>query len=136
MQARLSSVWALLLLIASACAADISLERRANCRTITVVSGDGCGSLASRCKITAANFTKFNPGANFCSTLVPGQQVCCSAGTLPSKAPKPNADGTCFAYTIKSGDSCAGLAATYTLTVAKIESFNQQNYGRFLHISP
>lgn len=39
--------------------------------------------------ITATQFNSCNPGLN-CSTLQIGKNVCVSAGTLPSNAPKPN----------------------------------------------
>jgi LysM repeat protein len=45
------------------------LDPRADCRTITVVSGDSCGALATKCGITAAQFTTFNPSSTLCSTL-------------------------------------------------------------------
>ena len=105
------------------------LFTRATCRTIKVVSGDSCASLAKRCAITAANFTKYNPNSKLCSTLVPGQQVCCSAGTLPNNAPKPNADGSCSTYAVKSGDTCAEIAATHSLTTTQVNNFNTKTWG-------
>lgn len=88
-----------------------------------MVSGDSCGSLATECGISGDQFTIYNP--NICGTLTPGQRVCCSAGTLPDVTPKENSDGTCYAYTVKTGDSCSAIAASYDLTNAKIESFNK-----------
>lgn len=105
------------------------LFARADCKTTKVVSGDSCASLAKRCGVTAANFTKYNPGTNFCSKLAVNQVVCCSAGTLPDKKPKPLADGTCFTYSIKSGDSCYTLGQAYTLTETAIRSFNRNTWG-------
>jgi chitinase len=81
-----------------------SLTARADCRTIQVVSGDSCGALATKCGISASDFTKFNPASNLCSTLAIGQYVCCSSGTLPDLTPKPNADGSCATYTVQSGE--------------------------------
>jgi chitinase len=100
------------------------LDKRSDCTTVTVASGDSCGSLATECGISAADFTKYNNATSLCANLTPGQRVCCSAGTLPDVTPKENANGTCFAYTIQSGDNCALLSAKYDLTNAKIESFN------------
>lgn len=99
------------------------------CKTITVVSGDGCGSLASRCGIPAQDITKYNPQSNFCSTLMPGQLVCCGRGNLPDLRPKPNPDGSCFVYTIKSDDSCSTIAGKYQLAVADLETMNKQTWG-------
>lgn len=105
------------------------LFARADCKTTKVVSGDSCASLAKRCGVTAANFNKYNPGTNFCSKLAVNQVVCCSTGTLPDKKPKPLADGTCFTYSIKSGDSCYTLGQAYTLTETAIRSFNRNTWG-------
>ncbi|KAI8266412.1 hypothetical protein K4K58_010009 [Colletotrichum sp. SAR11_239] len=71
------------------------LRPRADCRTVTVDDGDDCGKLVTRCGggLTAANFYKYNPDSKLCSTLQPGQRVCCTAGELPDIRPKQNADG-------------------------------------------
>ncbi|CAK7212940.1 hypothetical protein SCUCBS95973_001630 [Sporothrix curviconia] len=105
------------------------LAKRADCTTVQVVSGDSCASLATKCGISAADFTTYNPSSTLCSSLTPGQHVCCSAGTLPDFAPQPNADGSCYAYTVVANDNCAGLAATYDLTTAEIEAYNNQTWG-------
>lgn len=104
------------------------LTKRATCKYIQVQSGDGCASLASKCGIKGADFTKFNPKANLCATLQPGDYVCCSAGDAytPPKpdAPKPDANGNCASHLIQDGDTCAKLAQTYGITVEQIETFN------------
>ncbi|KAI6086086.1 glycoside hydrolase family 18 protein [Hypoxylon rubiginosum] len=106
-----------------------ALDPRATCRYIQVVSGDGCASLVSKCGISVADFTKYNPKPDLCSTLQPGDYVCCSTGdpyTPPKPTPpSPNADGTCASYIIKNGDSCGALAEKYGLTVDDIEGFNK-----------
>ncbi|KAF9252734.1 CAZyme family GH18 [Penicillium roqueforti] len=102
---------------------------RGNCRTIQVKLGDGCGSLASRCDISGADFTKYNPGAKFCSNLKAQQHVCCSAGTLPDYTPKPQADGTCFTYTIQPNDNCADIAAGFSITQDEINTFNKNTWA-------
>ena len=102
---------------------------RATCRAIQVKSGDSCGALASRCGITPAQFTKFNPSSSLCSSLMPGQHVCCSAGTLPDYSPKPNADGTCATHTIQNGDSCGDIAASNSITVDDINNFNKKTWA-------
>lgn len=78
--------------------------------------GDSCSALVTKCGISAADFSKYKPGPNLCSTLVPGQPVCCSAGTLLGFAPKPKPDRSCATYTIRQDDNCANLAAQYSLT--------------------
>ncbi|KAJ7161200.1 glycoside hydrolase family 18 protein [Mycena filopes] len=93
----------------------------ATCSYILVQSGDGCAGLASRCGISGADFTKFNPSSTLCSTLQPGEPVCCSAGSLPDLTPQRNPDGTCATYTAVSGDFCAAIASTNRITVADIE---------------
>lgn len=100
------------------------LDARADCRTITVNAGDGCWALAQRCGISQQTLESYNPAKNFCSTLQPGQKVCCSKGTLPSNRPKPNPDGSCAVYKVKSEDNCYKIAAQYTLTIADLHKFN------------
>ncbi|KAK2760814.1 hypothetical protein FQN54_002052 [Arachnomyces sp. PD_36] len=99
------------------------------CSTIKVVSGDSCGTLASRCGITPAKFEQFNSDPSLCSTLAPGQPVCCSKGELPDLTPKPNPDGSCATYKTVDGDNCAKLAATNGLKVEDILKFNQDTWG-------
>ncbi|KAI0467015.1 hypothetical protein F4859DRAFT_518632 [Xylaria cf. heliscus] len=110
-------------------ASDHALFPRADCKTIQVVSGDSCGSLATKCGISGSDFTKYNPGASLCSTLVPYQHVCCSAGTLPDFAPKPNPDGSCATYTVVTDDTCSDIAAANSLTVTQLESFNKNTWA-------
>ncbi|GKZ37253.1 hypothetical protein AbraIFM66950_008710 [Aspergillus brasiliensis] len=106
-----------------------ALAPRATCSTVQVVSGDSCSSLAQKCGITPAQFTKYNPESNECSSLTPGEHVCCSAGTLPDFAPKPQSDGTCATYTVQPDDSCSKIAATYSITVDDINDFNQDTWA-------
>ncbi|GFF80120.1 killer toxin subunits alpha/beta [Aspergillus lentulus] len=102
---------------------------RAECSTVQVEGGDSCSALATKCGISAADFSKYNSGPNLCSSLMPGQHVCCSAGTLPNFAPKPNPDGSCATYTIQQDDNCANLAAQYSLTKEDLEDFNKKTWG-------
>lgn len=106
-----------------------SLDRRANCRTIQVVSGDSCASLATKCGISGNTFMTYNPQTNFCSTLQPFQYVCCSSGTLPDLKPKQNADGSCAKYTTRSGDSCYSISAANMITLDDISKFNKNTWG-------
>lgn len=55
---------------------------------------------------------------------MPGQPVCCSAGSLPDIRPKPNSDSSCAITTIHANDNCAQIAAANELSVSDIESFN------------
>ena len=105
------------------------LTARADCTTVQVVSGDTCASLAIKCGISGATFTLYNPSSTLCSTLQPFQHVCCSSGTLPDFAPKPNADGSCASYDVKTDDSCAAIAAAHSLTVNQLIGFNSQTWG-------
>ena len=105
------------------------LRARDDCTTVQVQSGDSCASLAAECGISAADFTEYNSASDLCSTLQPGQHVCCSSGTLPDFAPSPNADGSCASYTIVSGDSCSAIAATYSLTVDDLNTYNEDTWG-------
>lgn len=105
------------------------LTGRAECTTVQVVGGDTCETLAAECGITAAQFTEYNSDSGLCSSLTPGQHVCCSAGTLPDFTPKPGADGYCYTYLVVQDDSCASIGAAYDLTNADIESFNSDTWG-------
>lgn len=105
-------------------AASKKLMARGDCTTQKVASGDTCGTLASKCGISPADFTKYNPGDKMCSTLQPGQRVCCSAGTLPDITPKPNSDGSCAVYSVQPDDYCALIAANNGLTVNQLDRFN------------
>ncbi|KAH8886056.1 class V chitinase-like protein [Thozetella sp. PMI_491] len=101
----------------------------ATCSYILVNQGDSCASLATRCGISASDFTTYNPASDLCSTLQPKQPVCCSAGTLPDLSPKENDDGTCYACTVQTGEYCSLIADNYYLTVDKIETYNNQTWG-------
>ncbi|SPO01630.1 related to RF2 protein [Cephalotrichum gorgonifer] len=103
------------------------LQARADCRTVQVDSGEGCAELAVKCGISGADFTKYNP--DICGTLKPKQHVCCSSGSLPDVRPKPNADGSCFSYSVQDDDNCANLGAEYGLTNDDIEGFNKDTWG-------
>lgn len=105
------------------------LVARDECRTMQVEGGDSCAALATKCGISGADFTEYNSDPDLCSTLKPGQHVCCSSGTLPDFAPKPNPDGSCATYTIQPNDNCADLAAEYSLTQDDIEDFNQKTWA-------
>lgn len=100
------------------------LAARANCRTTKVESGDGCFAVAARCGISQTDLTKYNTRANFCTTLVAGETVCCSTGTLPETTPPPNSDGTCQTRRIEYKDECPTLAAKCGITPAEFTKFN------------
>ncbi|KAL7932039.1 glycoside hydrolase family 18 protein [Trichoderma chlorosporum] len=97
-----------------------------SCRTATVATGDSCGSLATKCSISSADLSKYNPSKSFCSGLRPGQMICCSGGSLPDITPKPHPDGSCATYTVKSGDDCSRIAASNGLKTDQLESFNDK----------
>jgi len=106
------------------------LHIRAACSSYkSVVAGDTCATLVTKCGITAAQFTIYNPATNLCSALAVGQIVCCSSGTVPDLTPQPNADGSCSSYVVKSGEYCSAIAASNSITVAKIESMNTKTWG-------
>jgi chitinase len=108
---------------------DQSLVERSTCSYIQVVSGDSCGSLASQCGITASQFTTYNPSPTLCSTLAVGEYVCCSAGSLPNFTPQQSANGSCYEYTVQSGDYCSLIAANYEITVDDLGTYNAETWG-------
>lgn len=99
------------------------------CTTIQVAAGDSCASLAAECGITGAQFTTYNPSSTLCSSLTPGQHVCCSAGTLPDFSPKPDAEGYCYAYLVRAGDSCSSIATAHSISQDQIAQFNKNTWG-------
>ncbi|KAJ0420234.1 hypothetical protein BJY00DRAFT_301650 [Aspergillus carlsbadensis] len=103
--------------------------RAATCKTINVVLGDGCPSLAERCGISGADFEKYNAIPNLCSTLAEGQPVCCTEGDLPDFSPDPYENGTCYTHRVNTGEYCSTLAASHSLTIDDIESFNEDTWG-------
>ncbi|KAJ5782879.1 glycoside hydrolase [Penicillium paradoxum] len=103
--------------------------RDTECTTTQVDSGDTCTTLATQCGITPADFTTYNPSSTLCSSLTEGQYVCCSAGTLPDYSPQPDSDNNCFSYLVETGDTCASLAASHTIKVSDIESYNKNTWG-------
>ncbi|KAK2746097.1 hypothetical protein FQN57_003437 [Myotisia sp. PD_48] len=105
----------------------VELARRADCKAIRVASGDSCGTLAGRCGVSGSDLEKYNKKTeDFCSTLQPGQWVCCSEGTLPDMTPKPQPDGICANYVVQKDDYCAKIAASNSLTMEKLEEFNKK----------
>ncbi|KAM5353884.1 hypothetical protein ACJ41O_000534 [Fusarium nematophilum] len=105
------------------------LEARAECKTTKVIEDDTCTALSVRCNIRGADFVKYNPRTNLCSTLKPGQFVCCSSGTLPDNTPVADKDGTCATHKIDIGDTCASVAAASSITVKDIEAYNKASWG-------
>ncbi|KAK7946342.1 uncharacterized protein PG986_010663 [Apiospora aurea] len=102
-----------------------SIFARADCKTATVKSGDSCGTLAKTCGISGNDLQKYNPNPNLCSTLQPGQRICCSAGTLPDIRPKPLVNGTCASYLVEPNDSCSSIAVKNGLNATDIDNFNK-----------
>ncbi len=105
------------------------LAPRNTCRTIQVIQGDGCPSLAVRCGVSGDAFDSYNPGSTFCSSLQAMQHVCCSAGTLPSYAPSPNGDGSCATHAVLPTEFCNEIAANYSLTLDQLTSYNAHTWA-------
>ncbi|RYP12509.1 hypothetical protein DL766_009948 [Monosporascus sp. MC13-8B] len=114
------------------CAADrelVSAGVLPSIKHIQVVAGDSYAFLAFKYGINGADFTKYNLKKDLCSTFMPGDYVCYSAGD-PYTEPKPNPpkagpDGTCTTHLIANRDSCAALAKKYGLTISQIKRFNK-----------
>ncbi|GLB40894.1 putative family 18 [Lyophyllum shimeji] len=104
-----------------------SHSKRADCKTTTVVSGDGCASLAARCGLDGNKFMSYNPGLD-CSKLAVDQWVCCTSGTLPSKRPNENPNGTCYSVPIVDGSNCAAFETKYDVTEDEINKWNAHTW--------
>ncbi|KAK7041732.1 hypothetical protein VNI00_009021 [Paramarasmius palmivorus] len=104
------------------------LASAADCKTATVGSPDStCFDIYTRAGITAAQFASYNPGLD-CSVLQIGQKVCISPGSLPSNAPGPSPNGTCFEYFVQPNDSCFAIATKFSITVDQIEEWNKNTW--------
>ncbi|RAO73094.1 uncharacterized protein BHQ10_009106 [Talaromyces amestolkiae] len=101
------------------------LGKRSTCTTIQVVAGDNSTTLASECGITTTQLAEYN--TNTAWTV--GQYVCCSSGTLQVNTLEEQADGYCASYLVKKNDTCSALAAEYGITVADIDSYNNNTWG-------
>lgn len=108
---------------------DIVSSAGATCSYVLVISGDSCASLATACGITAAELSEYNPSSTLCSTLAVGQPICCSSGDLPVLSPQTNSDGTCYEYTVQSGDYCSLIAGEHYITTDDIETYNAETWG-------
>ncbi|RBQ72278.1 hypothetical protein FVER14953_07589 [Fusarium verticillioides] len=106
------------------------LFNRATCKTIRVASGDSCASLATKCGTSPSGFTKNNSSnKKLCSTLMEGQVVCCSSGSLPDIRPKPKANGECATHDVDKGQSCSSIAAFNGLKISDLDEFNKETWG-------
>jgi hypothetical protein len=105
------------------------IHRRDTCKAIQVQDGNSCSTLATRCGIKPADFTKYNSDKGLCSSLRAGQHVCCSAGTLPDYSPKPNEDGTCHVYTIQNNDDCSAIASANSISADDINDWNKNTWA-------
>ncbi|KAK0705051.1 hypothetical protein B0H67DRAFT_498289 [Lasiosphaeris hirsuta] len=106
-----------------------TLERRADCRAVEVVSGDSCAALATRCGISGDDFMKFNTKKDLCSSLMPKQFVCCNKGDTPDPKPKKQGDGSCFPHEVGKGESCWSIAEQFYLKSDDIEKLNKKTWG-------
>ncbi|KAJ3395681.1 hypothetical protein HDU92_005147 [Lobulomyces angularis] len=97
------------------------------CNFQKVVAGDGCWSVAQRCAngIDSDTLNQINNGA--CSNLQIGKKLCCTQGTLPK--PKPDANGNCIVYQIKTGDGCWSIANEIGVSQAELEGYNRNNWN-------
>ncbi len=101
-------------------------------RNHTVVSGDTCGGIAAKYGITLEELRRVNRTIDTnCTNLnvgdilrIPGAGTPTAgggSGTLATATPRPGSGRT---YTVKSGDTCADVAASYAVTVAALISAN------------
>jgi chitinase len=106
------------------------IEARALCRDIQVVKDDICPTLATKCGISGADFTKYNSKTpNLCSTLKANQYVCCSSGDLPDHTPQPGSDGICASYQVQPLDGCKVIADSFGINITRILEVNQRTWG-------
>ncbi|KAL6834323.1 glycoside hydrolase family 18 protein [Trichoderma sp. SZMC 28015] len=106
------------------------LDTPANAKYCTkhqIAPGESCASIAKACKISVADFLKYNDvkgdGDDWCRKLQAGKNTCCSSG---SGKPLPEDNGDCFTHTIKAGDDCSVIGLPWNLTPSDIEGFNNK----------
>lgn len=104
-----------------------SLTVRAECKTATVPAGAGCWDMADICGISQDTLRKYNSRENFCSTLIQGEKICCTSGTLPPTIPPAKDDGFCETKAIKAGDDCASMASKCGLSGYDFERINKRS---------
>ncbi|KAL9572597.1 hypothetical protein ACKAV7_003430 [Fusarium commune] len=86
--------------------------------------------LATKCGTSPSGFTKNNSyNKKLCSTLMEGQVVCCSTGSLPDIRPKPKANGECATHDVDKNESCSSIAAFNGLKVSDLDEFNKETWG-------
>lgn len=92
-----------------------------------IALGESCVSIAKACKISVADFLKYNDvkgdGNDWCRKFQAGKNACCSSG---SSRPLPEDNGDCFTYTIKADDDCSIIGLPWNLTPEDIEGFNDK----------
>ncbi|KAK4666249.1 hypothetical protein QC763_0070920 [Podospora pseudopauciseta] len=107
-----------------------------------VVSGDTCESVAAKHGITQAQFLSWNPSVGSTCTGLWGNAYACVSiiGHTPTKPTTTTSAGNGIAtptpiqpnmvkncdlfYKVKSGDTCAAIAASKGITVAQFTSWN------------
>ncbi|KAL5089523.1 hypothetical protein Trisim1_005218 [Trichoderma cf. simile WF8] len=106
------------------------LDTLANAKYCTkhqIAPGESCASIAKACKISVADFLKYNDvkgdGDEWCRKLQAGKNACCSSG---SSKPLSEDNGDCFTHTIKAGDDCSVIGLPWNLTPNDIEGFNNK----------
>ncbi|KAJ5146492.1 uncharacterized protein N7515_001056 [Penicillium bovifimosum] len=90
------------------------LGARAECRTIQAEFGTACPELAVMCGISAADFTKYNPGSTFCSDGSPSSTFAVPREPFPISA----LTKTMMVH-----------AFQYSITKEEIQEFNKNTWG-------
>ena len=97
----------------------------------TVASGDTCGGIAYRFKITAAQLVAANNlGRTSCflkvgqKLIIPKTDAVIPVATLASK---PTAISTTRDYTVQQGDVCGAIAKRFGISVTKLAAANNLN---------
>jgi len=93
-------------------------------KTINVVAGDLCDTIANKNGINTNTLKQLNPQINAgCSNLGIGQQLCVAAGA--GGAAVQSGGGACKKeVTVVAGDQCKTIAAANKIDTAKLQSLN------------
>jgi LysM repeat protein len=99
-------------------------------KTYKVKAGDNCGSIAAANNITLDELLKANRTIDAgCTNLHEGDPLKIPAGATPTAVTggltsNPTVRPSGKTYTVKSGDTCSSIAASYGVTVANLIALN------------
>lgn len=98
-------------------------------RTYTVLEGDTCSGIASKLNVSLQDLLTANRSINQgCTNLRVGDVLRLPSGAVggatPVGATSTPRPGSTREYTVKSGDTCSGIAGSYSVALADLVRIN------------